>query len=129
MADYTPVYADGVVPFSATTSAAVVGGTILAVSGAGTVATAGAGSTAAAGVAAFDAPSGGRVSVWPLNNVIHEVAVVAAGTVTAGDGVATGASGTAATIVVGTGAAAGSLIGTATTTASAPNKVRFIGRG
>lgn len=129
MADYTPVYANGQVPFSATTSAAVTGGVIVAVSGAGTVATAGAGSTAAVGVAAFDAPSGGRLSVWPLNNVVHEVAVVAAGTVTAGDGVATGASGTAATIVVGTGAAAGSLIGTATTTATAPNKVRFIGRG
>jgi hypothetical protein len=129
MADYTPVYANGAVPFTSTTSAAVTGGTLISASAAGTVATAGAASTAIVGVAAFDAPSGGRVSIWPLNNVVHEVAVVAAGSVTALDGVTSGASGTAATVVVGTGAAAGTLIGTALTTATAPNKVRFIGRG
>jgi hypothetical protein len=69
------------------------------------------------------------VSVWPLANVVHEVAVVAAGTVTAGDGVTSGASATVATATIATAAAAGTLIGIAITTATAPNKVRFIGRG
>jgi hypothetical protein len=60
---------------------------------------------------------------------MHEIAVVAAGTVTVGDGIAVGASSTVATVAVATGSAAGSLIGIATTTATAPNKVRFVGRG
>ena len=129
MADYTPVYTGGVKPYSISTSAAVVGGTLVSASTAGNVATSGAASTAIVGVAAHDAASGARVTVWPIGNCIHEITVVAAGTVTVGDGVTSGASGTAATVVVATGAAAGTLIGTALTTATAPNKVRFIGRG
>lgn len=129
MADYTPVYVSGQLPFTLTASTAITGATLVENTGVSTVGTAAAGSVKVVGVAAHDAASGTRVSVWPMNNVVHEIAVVAAGTVTAGDGVAAGASGTAATIVVGTGAAAGSLIGTALTTASAPNKVRFVGRG
>jgi hypothetical protein len=54
---------------------------------------------------------------------------VAAATITAADGVITGTAGTINTVVVATGAAAGTLIGTALTTATAPNKARFIGRG
>ncbi|MFC3504817.1 capsid cement protein [Micromonospora krabiensis] len=129
MADYTPVYTNGNKPMTKTASAAITGGQIVAASGVSTVAPAGAASTAVVGVAAHDAANGARVTVWPLTNVEHEVTVVAAGTVTAGDGVVTGASGTAATAAVATAAAAGTLIGTATTTATAPNKVRFIGRG
>lgn len=128
MADYSPVYSGGVTPFTATVSAAVVGGTVVAASATGTIATAGAGSLVAVGVAAHDqATVGGKVTVWPLNNCIHEI--VATGTVTALDGIATAASGTVATVAIATGAAAGSLIGTALTTATNPNKVRFIGRG
>ncbi|MEV1321964.1 hypothetical protein AB0J14_38450 [Micromonospora arborensis] len=129
MADYSPVYANGAQPMTKTASTTITGGTIVEATTASSVGTAGAASTKAVGVAAHDAASGARVTVWPLNNVEHEVTVVAAGSVTVGDGVATGASGTAATAVVATAAAAGTLIGTATTTASAPNKVRFIGRG
>lgn len=129
MADYTPVYVSGNNAFTKTASAAVTGGTLAEATTAGSVATAGAASTKVVGVFAHDAASGTRVTVWPLANVEHEIAVVAAGTVTVGDGVASAAGGLAATIVVGTGAAAGSLIGTASTTASAPNKVRFVGRG
>lgn len=128
MADYSPVFSGGTMPFTSTTSGAVTGGQVLVASGAGTVATAGVGATAV-GVAAHDAASGAIVTVWPLTNVIHEITVVAAGTVTAADGVITAAGGTVNTSAVGVAAAAGTLIGIALTTATAPNKVRFIGRG
>jgi hypothetical protein len=129
MADYVPVYDGGAVPQSKTASAAVVGGTLVEATTAGSVGPAGAASTKIEGVAAFDAGIGARVAVWPLNNVEHEIAVVAAGTITVGDGVQSAAAGLVATATVATAAAAGTLIGTATSTATAPNKVRFIGRG
>lgn len=129
MADYTPVYSGGVTPFSHTTSAVVTGGQVLEVTATGTVGPATAATTKPVGVAAHDAASGARVNVWPLNNCIHEITVVAAATVTAADGVITGTAGTVNTVAVATGAAAGTLIGTALTTATAGNKVRFIGRG
>lgn len=127
MADYVPVYTGGVDPFSATASAAITGGQLVENTGVNTVGPAGAASTKVVGVAAFDVASGGRVTVFPLAPVIHEV--TASGTVTAGDGVAAAASGQVATVAVATGAAAGTLIGTAVTTATTGNKVRFIGRG
>ena len=127
MADYTPVYTGGTEPVTFTTSAAVTGGQVLAASATGTVGVAAAASVVVVGVAAHDAASGARVSVWPLANIVHEL--VATGTITALDGVSAAASGGVQTIVVGTGAAAGSLIGIALTTATNPNKVRFVGRG
>jgi len=127
LADYTPVYSGGVEPLTLTTSAAVVGGNVLLVSGNGTVAATAGASAVAIGVAAHDAASGARVTVWPLDNVIHELPV-ATGTVTAADGVTSSTSGGVTTAVVGTAAAAGTLIGIALTTAASPNKVRFIGR-
>lgn len=129
MADYTPVYSGGVQPQSYTTSAVVTGGQILEVSGNGTVGPATAATVKPVGVAAHDAASGARVNVWPLLNVVHEITVVAAATVTAADGVITGTAGTVNTATVATAAAAGTLIGTALTTATAGNKVRFLGRG
>lgn len=131
MADYSPVFTGGVKPITMTASGAIVGGTtVVAVAATpGVVAAAGAASALCVGVAAHDAATGTPVSVWPLANVVHEVAVVAAGTVTAGDGVTSGASATVATAAIATAAAAGTLIGIAITTATAPNKVRFIGRG
>lgn len=126
MADYTPVYSGGVLPVTLTTSAAVTGGQVLAATATGTVGPAGAASAVCVGVAGNDAASGAKVTVWPLNNVIHEL--VATGTITALDGVSSAAAGGVQTIVVATGAAAGSLIGIALTTATNPNKVRFIGR-
>ena len=129
MADYTPVFTGGAIPFtSQVVTGPVTGGQVVAVAGVGLVAPAGAASTVVAGVAAHDAAVGAKVTVWPIKNVTHEVQVVAAGTVTAGDGVATGALGTVATVVIATGAAAGTLIGTAISTATAPNAVRFVGR-
>ena len=126
MADYSPVYPSGNSTFTATTSATVTGGQILAASAAGTVAPAGAVSTFCVGVAAHDAASGAKVTVWPLANLVHES--VATGTVTALDGVSAAASGGLQTVVLATGAAAGTLIGIALTTATNPNKVRWIGR-
>jgi len=125
MADYAPVYSGGVEPFTATTSAAVTGGRVLEVSGNGTVAHAGAASTVAVGVAAHDAASGARVTVWPLANVVHELS--APGAITAAAGVVTAAAGEVATATIATAAAAGTLIGIAATTA-ADNLVRVVGR-
>jgi hypothetical protein len=126
MADYLPVYAGGQNPFSSTTSAAVTGGRVLIASGSGTVAHAGAGATTAVGVAAHDAASGARVTVWPLASIVHELSAPAA--ITAADGVITAANGEVATAAIATAAAAGTLIGIALTTA-AGNKVQVIGRG
>jgi hypothetical protein len=128
MADYTPVWSAGTLPWSSTTSGAVVGGTLAAVSGAGTVATAGAASTIVCGVFAHDAASGTRVTIWPLEGVIHEI--VTANNVTQGGGVQAAASGQIDPVAtsIAAGSAAGTLIGTATTTATAPAKVRFQGR-
>lgn len=130
MADYTPVYAAGQLPFTLTASATVTGGTPVVASGVGTVGPAGATSALCVGIAAHDAAANAKVAIWPLANLIHEVAVVAAGTVTALEGVVTGASATVQTAPtsIATQAAAGTLIGIALTTATAPNKVRFIGR-
>lgn len=127
MADYSPVYTGGVKPFTSTASAAITGGQVVEATTTGSVGPAAAGSLKCQGVAAHDAASGTRVTVWPLNNVTHEITVVAAGTVTVGDGVIAGTAGTVNTAAVATAAAAGTLIGRATTTATAPNKVRFVG--
>lgn len=128
MADYTPVYAAGILPWTSTTSAAVTGGTLAVVSGSGTVATAGAASAIVCGVFAHDAASGAKVTVWPLEGVIHEI--VTANNVTQGGGVQSAASGQIDPVAtsIAAGSAAGTLIGTALTTATAPAKVRFQGR-
>lgn len=128
MADYAPVYTGGAVPFTLTTSAAVTGGTVAISSGTGT---AGVGTAAAAtviGVFAHDAASGAKVSIWPLNNVVHEI--VCANGITAAGGVQAAATGQVdpATTSIAAAAALGTLIGIAVTTATSTNKVRFMGR-
>ena|ERR1700754_1396753 len=128
MADYTPIFTGGTAPFTMQASATIVGGTPVASSGVGTVATAAADSTVVLGIAAHDAASGAKVTVLPIDGATHEVAVQAAGTVTAGDGVVVGTSGTVKTATIATAAAAGTLIGIAETTATAPALVRFFGR-
>jgi hypothetical protein len=128
MADYSPVYTGGVIPFTATTSGAVTGGNVLVWSGSNTVANAGADSLIVAGVAAHDAASGAKVTIWPIDGCIHEL--LATGAITAGAGIVTdAAAGTVKTAVIATAAAAGSLIGTAVTTAAgSPLKLRVQGR-
>ncbi|MGH3484748.1 MAG: capsid cement protein [Nocardioidaceae bacterium] len=127
--DYTPIYDGGHKPFSATTSAAVTGGRVLAISGNGTVAHAGAASTVACGVAAHDAASGAKVTMWPLEGVIHELQ--AASAITAAGGVQTAANGEVDPVAtsIAAGSAAGTLIGAAATTAAgSPLKLRVQGR-
>jgi hypothetical protein len=129
VADYSPVYTGGVKPFSTTTSAAVVGGNVVVWSGAGTVAASASISTIVAGVAAHDAASGAKITVWPIVGCIHEL--VAAAAITAGAGITADAagSGQVATATIATAAAAGTLIGTAVTTAAgSPLKLRVQGR-
>jgi hypothetical protein len=129
VADYQPVFTGGVKPWTATTSGAVTGGRVLASSGNGTVAHAGAASTIAVGVAAFDAASGAKVTVWPLDGCVHELE--AANAITASGGVQTAAAGQVdpVTTSIAAGSAAGTLIGTALTTAAgSPLKLRVDGR-
>jgi len=130
MADYEPVYANGQLPFTATTSAAVTGGRVLATSGNGTVAHAGADSALCVGVAAHDAASGALVTVWPLEGVVHELEAAAA--ITAQAAIDSAVNGQVQTAVAGAAATAGSLqtvIGVALTTAAgSPLKLRVLGR-
>lgn len=126
MADYTPVFTGGKVPFTSQASATVTGGQLVAASGNNTCAPAALDSANVLGVAAHDAASGAKVTVWPLPGVTHEIA--STGTIAAGDGIKAGAAGVAATVVVATGAAAGTLLGIAETGATGGALVRFIGR-
>jgi hypothetical protein len=91
VADYTPVYASGVNPMTKTASAAITGGQVVESTTTGSVGPAGAASIKVVGVAANDTASGGRVTVWPLANIEHEV--LCTGTITVGDGVVAGAAG------------------------------------
>ena len=128
MADYTPIYDGGVNPLTLTTSAAVTGGRLVAVSGPGTVAHAAADSLAVVGVAAHDAASGARVTVWPMNNCIHELLATGAITASATAGVVADASGQVKAATIGTAAAAGSLIGVATSSVAGAGLVRVMGK-
>ncbi len=126
MPDYTPVYSGGAKPFTMTASATITGGQVVVASGVGTVAPAAGANGAYVGVAAFDAANGARVTVWPIPGVIHET-VTPAG-VTAGNALASSTAGGVDSGTLATLAAAGTLIGTALTTATATNKCRWIGR-
>lgn len=126
MADYSPVFANGNNPFTLQASATIVGGQICVVTGAGTVGPSGGASGLIAGIAAHDAASGAKVTLWPLVGPVHET--VSPGGSTAGDPLSSAASGGVATGVLGTLAAAGTLLGTALTTATAGNKVRWTAR-
>jgi hypothetical protein len=111
MADYTPVHNPGH-EITLTTSGAVVGGQTLGISGSGTVAATGADSAAFIGVAAHDAASGSRVTVFIGPGLVHET--TATGAITAGALVATDA----AAGTVKTNGAGVAPIGIAITTAS-----------
>lgn len=123
--DYSPVYVSGITPFTRTASTTITAGQLVETTTTGAVGTAGVGAKVI-GVSAHDAASGSRITVWPLANVEHEV--LCTGTITVGDGVVSGAAGVITTAVIATAAAAGTLIGIATTTGTAV-KVRFVGRG
>ncbi|MFI7125988.1 capsid cement protein [Nonomuraea sp. NPDC050153] len=126
MADYTPVYYGGTEPFSMTASATITGGQVVIASGVGTVAPSAGASGAFVGVAAHDAASGARVTVWPISGVVHETTTPAG--VTAGAALASSTGGGVDSGTLGTLAAAGHLIGTAISTAALGAKVRWVGR-
>jgi hypothetical protein len=126
MADYTPIHSGGAIPFTSTTSGVVTGGQLVAASGNFTCAAAGAASTAVIGVAAHDAASGAKLTVWPLHNVTHEI--TSTGTIAAGDAIVAGAAGVAATAAVATASAAGTDLGRALAAATGGAVVRFIGK-
>lgn len=128
MADYIPIFTPGeAITLSA--SAAVTGGQLLSVSGNGTVAPAAAGAASWIGVAAFDAASGTRVTVYP-RGVVHET--TADGPITAADQVQTGATGKVKTLAAASAAVAADInnaravIGVALTTAADLAKVRWM---
>ncbi|WP_439593897.1 capsid cement protein [Microbacterium sp.] len=92
MPDYLPKHESGR-PFTLTTSADVIGGRVLTVSGANTCAHAGADAVAATliGVAGFDAASGEKVTVYPLDGAVHKL--VAGAAIAAGAAIGTLAGG------------------------------------
>ena len=145
MADYTPVYVPGRV-ITLTASAAVSGGDLLAITNSGTVAKAAVPGAGVApgpivGVAESDTPQNGRVTVF-ARGIVHES--VAQGTVTAGQYVTAPQNGATAGAQVQSLAGqdvgatpsqtsinlaladALSVIGIALTTATNPNKVRWM---
>lgn len=99
MGAYEPkyLYSDAA---SATFSAAVTGGQVLAVSGNGTVGPAGADSNAVVGVAAHDVAINGRGTYFPRGK-IH--VSTASGGITAAARVNSGAAGTVASAAAGVG--------------------------
>lgn len=126
MADYLPVYLNGVEPYTMTASATITGGQVVYASGVGTVAPTAGANGAAIGVAQNDALNGGLVTVWPLSGVVHETTSPAG--VTAGAALTSSTAGGVDSGTLATIAAAGTHIGTALTTAAAGAKTRWIGR-
>ncbi|WP_446218290.1 capsid cement protein [Micromonospora sp. IBHARD004] len=119
MADHTPVYVGE--NFTMTASAAITGGQVLKVSGVSTVEPSTAITDELAGVAAHDAASGTRVTVWHLQGNVHEL--VASAAVTAGQVVEP--STTAGQVKLRT---TGTRVGVALTTAAAGGaKLRVLG--
>jgi hypothetical protein len=117
MAEYTPVHNPGhEVTFIA--GATIVGGQLVAVTGAMTVSPAGADSGKIAGVAAHDAASGTKVTVF-VNGFVHET--ISTGTIAAADNVASGAAG----VIVTQGAAVNRL-GVALTAATGGAVCRWL---
>jgi Uncharacterized conserved protein (DUF2190) len=128
MADYTPVFAAGMLPFTSQASATVTGGQVLYASGASTVAPTAGANGAVVGVAAMDAASGAKVTIWPIaRGTVHET--VTPSGVTAGNALTSSTSGGVDSGTLATIAAAGTLLGTALTTATAGNKCRWTGAG
>lgn len=126
MADYLPVFLNGVEPYTMTASATITGGQVLFASGVGTVAPTAGANGAAIGIAQNDAITGGLVTVWPLSGVVHET--VSPAGVTAGAALTSSTAGGVDSGTLATIAAAGTHIGTALTTAGVGVKTRWIGR-
>lgn len=125
MPDYTPIYTGGSKPREFTSAGTITGGQVVVISAANTVVAGSAASNVVAGVAAFDATAtSGKVTVWPLPGVTHEVTASAA--VAVGDMLAASSAGKVAPIGAGT---FGQLIGVAVTAAAGDgSKLEMLGR-
>lgn len=126
MADYMPVYQSVKPQSGVTASAAVAGGQIIESTGVKTVGPAGAASVKVIGVSASDYAIGADVTYHPITGNVHET-VSTAGSA-AGDRLQAAAAGAVATGAAATLAAAGTDLGVALNTATAGNKVRWMGR-
>jgi hypothetical protein len=127
MPDYQPVNPTNTLPKTRTAGAAITGGQLLLPTADSVVSPVTANTQRATSVAAHDAPSGGRVTVWPLPGVIHESVNNNAGAVTAGAPITAGASAGVDTGLLGTVAAAGTLVGICTKGAASGAKLQWIG--
>lgn len=116
MADYLPKHEPGIgVPFTVGATA-VVGGRLVDVSTANTIVPSGADSAKVLGVAAQDAATGERVTVFPRSGGVHRL--VAAGAIAVGARVISATDGEVATIGSGSNP-----IGIALTAAAADQDV------
>jgi hypothetical protein len=127
MSDYSPVRANGSVPYTSQASAAITGGQLVSASGDGTVAPSTTGDHST-GVAAHDAASGGRVTVWPIPGVVHESSIQGVIAVVAGNDIVAGTGGLVNKGTLATDAGAGTLLGIATLGGvGGTSKCRWIG--
>jgi hypothetical protein len=124
MSDYTPIFGDND-QMTFTAGSAIAGGQLVSISADNTVIPSPAASLAVVGVAAFDAATGARVSVY-ARDTVHETVVGTAGDVVAGDPVEAGAT-VLGTIAKSTTPAIAKTIGTCVKGATATNKARWIG--
>jgi hypothetical protein len=129
MSDYQPVNPADSLPFTMTAGGVIVGGTLVSASADGAVITSTTGDHPI-GVAANDTPSGGRVTVWPLPGVVHEITVQGVIALAVPNPVIAGTTGFINTTTLALGGAAGTLIGITTrsgTGGTGSGKARFIG--
>lgn len=127
MGDYSPVNIADATPFTKTAGAAITGGQLVSASGDEQVSPSTTGDHSI-GVAAHDAVSGQRVTVWPLPGIIHEIMPQGVVAISAGNPVIAGTTGFVNTGSLATVAAAGTLLGTCTRSGTGgTSKARFIG--
>jgi hypothetical protein len=125
MADYQPIFLEG--PYTLQASATITAGQLLVITGAGTVGPAGANAANWVGVAAFDAVSGDKVTVF--DDGVQNL--VASGSVAAGDLVVAAANGQVSTLAAVTTPTAAdvtnsrAIVGVAWSAATNGNKVRI----
>lgn len=119
MAEYVPLYKPGQA-ITLQASATITAGQLVSVSGSGTVAPSSAADAAWLGVAAYDAASGDKVTIFCGGT---QKIVAGTGGITAGQLVHAGASGTVVTHTNGTNDY--NIVGVALTTATATNLVQI----
>lgn len=126
MPDYMPVLQTTQPISGVSASATITGGQLLESTGVNTVGPAGADSVKVVGVAASDYATGTDVTYHPISGNVHET--TSPGGSAAGDRMVAAASGNIKTVAAATAAAAGTDLGVALNTATAGNKVRWLGR-